>query len=293
MHHTIYILRSYLQRSQHQLARESGITQPDLSEMETLAPYGRMDKYQRLSRRLAVPVDVLLKDDPSRVPMSFFDAHPAPEYLPLPKDPDHLLGRQGEEFIFRREQERLEATNPVLARLVLPFFKMDCKSPGFDILSYDENGIPVPIEVKTTAFVQDMFRLTSNELRAARDVSKAGGSYHICHITGWGTPRQHVEDLTYDHLTETYQISPMYFRCVRKPEPKLTPITGIVYWRQKFGVRQDELARAVGMRPCHLSLYETGARGPTVDFYLKASEYLGVSVDELLAKYDPAQLEVD
>ena len=40
-----------------------GITQPDLCEMEIKEPYGRIDKYQRLSDYLSIPVNALVTND--------------------------------------------------------------------------------------------------------------------------------------------------------------------------------------------------------------------------------------
>ena len=43
---------------------------------------------------------------------------------------------------------------------------------------------------------------------------------------------------------------------------------------------------AIGIPTCELSLFETGQRTPKVGVYLKASEVLESTVDELLKQYD-------
>ena len=111
--HILTILRMYLGISQTTLARQAGITQPDLSEMETLTPYGHIDKYQRVARALGLPVDPIMKNEPRRIPLSFFKLHPPQEYLPLPKGNTLLRGRKGEGLIFAREQARLMDILPV------------------------------------------------------------------------------------------------------------------------------------------------------------------------------------
>ena len=133
MFHIIYILRTYLGMSQCKLAKLAGVTQPYLSELENLPQYGRIEKYSRVAEVLGVSVDTLVKNDPRTVPLSFFETHPSPEFTPMPHGHEHRLGRHGEEFILRRERERLEKISPVLPKLILPFYKMKTPSPGFDL----------------------------------------------------------------------------------------------------------------------------------------------------------------
>ena len=148
--HVLTIIRMYLGLSQIALAKEASITQPDLCEMETLPPYGRVDKYRRLASVLNLPLEPILKNDIGAIPLSFFDKHPPQPYLPSPTEKRLLVGREGEDFIFAREQARLSEILPVHARLVLPLYKMKASRIGCDILSYDEQGRPICMEVKTS-----------------------------------------------------------------------------------------------------------------------------------------------
>ena len=70
--HLIQIIRSYLGVSQQELAQRVGITQADLCEMEIKPPYGRIEKYQRLSNYLGIPIHALVTNDCTLVPLSFF-----------------------------------------------------------------------------------------------------------------------------------------------------------------------------------------------------------------------------
>lgn len=74
--HIIQIVRNYLGLTQQELARLVGITQPDLCEMEIKEPYGRIDKYQRLSDYLGIPGHALITNDCALIPLSLFDKHP-------------------------------------------------------------------------------------------------------------------------------------------------------------------------------------------------------------------------
>ena len=105
--HVLTVIRLYLGISQTTLAQMSNVTQADISEMETHAPYGQADKYCRVSKALGIPLEAIVKNDFRHIPESFFEHHSPPPYLPMPTSPEHLLGRQGEEFILRREQNRL------------------------------------------------------------------------------------------------------------------------------------------------------------------------------------------
>ena len=284
--HLLTITRAYLGLSQTALAKAVGLTQADLSEMETRAPYGKIDKYLRISNYLGIPVDTILKNDYRSFPESFFDRHAAPEYLPEPKSPEQLLGRKGEEFILRREQERVAQSYPALARLILPYFKMRESSPGYDILTFDDKGQPFYLEVKTSIYDTGGFRFTNHELEVAKKLTKAGERYVICYISGWETPEQAEQDIPFADLPKTHRISPCYYFCRPIPKPRLERITGFAYFRRLRGLRQADVALAIGIPTCELSLFETGQRTPKVGVYLKASEVLESTVDELLERYD-------
>ena len=284
--HLLTITRAYLGLSQTALAKAVGLTQADLSEMETREPYGKIDKYLRISNYLGIPVDTILKNDYRSFPESFFDRHAAPEYLPEPKSPEQLLGRKGEEFILRREQERVAQSYPALARLILPYFKMRESSPGYDILTFDDKGQPFYLEAKTSIYDTGGFRFTNHELDVAEKLTKAGERYVICCISSWGTPEQTEQDIPFADLPKTHRISPCYYFCKPIPKPRLEKITGLAHFRRLRGMLQADVALALGVPASELSQYETGQRRPKVHAYLKASEVLEATVDELLLQYD-------
>ena len=78
--HIIQVVRNYLGLSQKELAQRAGVAQPDLCEMETKEPYGRIDKYKRLSEYLGIPIHALVTNDCTLIPLSFFDLHPPRSY---------------------------------------------------------------------------------------------------------------------------------------------------------------------------------------------------------------------
>ena len=287
------ITRAYLGLSQTALAKAAGITQADLSEMETKAPYGKIGKYQRLSNYLGIPVEAIAKNDFTCIPESFFETHPAQKYLPAPISQELLLGRQGEEFILCWERESLTESQPVLAKLVLPFYKMKCSSPGYDILTFDDAGKPYYLEVKTSIHDTQCFRLTNHELDVAKTLTAAGERYVLCYISQWGTADQQVQDLPFSELEKTRRIEPHYYFCRPNPKPKKLPMSGLAYYRLLREMKQADVATALDVFPCDLSMYETCQRTPSIEVFLKASEVLEATMDQLMARYDapPAETE--
>lgn len=282
--HVITALRTYLNLNQTQLAKAANLNQADISEMENLPPFGRIQKYQRLAEALGVPVEAILKNDYRAIPEAFFERHPAPEYLPVPKHAEHHIGRLGEDFILAREQERLRDIYPALAKLVLPFYKMRETSPGYDILTFDDDGKPYCLEVKTSVHTNTNFQLTAHELKTAREKTAAGLRYDIAYISGWDTETRQVRDYTFPDFEEKFNVRPYRYACTLKNKSDI--ISGLAYFRQLRGLRQDDVSRELGIPQCDLSLYENGQRAPRVDFYLKMSSLLDATVDELLAEYE-------
>jgi transcriptional regulator with XRE-family HTH domain len=291
--HLLTITRAYLGLSQTALAKAAGITQADLSEMENKEPYGQISKYRRLSDYLAIPVDTILRNDYRTFPESFFAKHPAPQYLPAPKSPEQLLGRQGEEFILRRERERVGKNYPALAKLILPYFKMRDISPGYDILTFDDKAEPYYLEVKTSLHDSGGFRLTNHELDVAGKLTAADEQYVICYISKWGTSEQIEQDITFSELQKSHRILPCYYFCKPTPKPKAEKISGLAYYRRLRGLRQADVSQALGIPQCDWSLYETGQRKPSVGIYLKAGELLDTTVDQLLEKYEVTAAETE
>jgi transcriptional regulator with XRE-family HTH domain len=283
--HIITILRLYLGMSQTTLAKKVGITQPDLSEIETLPPYGYPAKYQRLAAYLGLSVDAIVKNDLTQIPLSFFENRPAPEYLPPPKKADYLLGRQGEDFIFQKEQERLSRIYPALSKLVIPHYKLKGHSPGYDILSFDDTGHPIYLEVKTSTIATGGFRFTNHELAVARKMLEPNEPYYICYITNWDKPEQAVEYLSFSKILQTHYISPRYYHCNPIPKPRVPEESGLAHFRRYRGVLQADMADALQIRPAEWSLYETLRRKPPIDIYAKTSELLDIPIDDLLRMY--------
>lgn len=282
--HMLTILRMYLGRTQVSLAKDARITQPDLSEMEMLEPYGRLDKYRRVAKVLGVPIDPILKNDISGIPLSFFEKNPPRPYLPVPKKGALVIGRQGEDFIFEREKKRLEKILPSHAKLVLPLYKMKSQRIGYDILSFDDDGTPVYLEVKTSCEPSGKFVMTKNELEMAQKLTDEGEQYKLVCINSWGSAEPQVKDIPYGDFLISHNITAHRYCCMPKRE-RNAPMTGLAYYRRLHKLKESELAEALEIPEYKYSLYETGDREPPVKVILRLSELLDAAVDDLLRTY--------
>ena len=279
--HLIQIVRSYLGLTQQELAKRAGITQPDLCEMEIKLPYGRVEKYIRLSEYLGIPIHALVNNDCTLVPLSFFDKHQPAPYTESGAEGNQGLGREGEEAVFAAEQERLEKINPSLAKLVLPHYKLQNRV-GYDILSFDDAGAPVCIEVKTTTGDDPDFTLTKQEYQKANKVTSKGTDYMIYRHTNWGTDRQKLSIYNFKELKDLGGISPSTYVCsTMEREPV---VTGIRYHRELRGISKSEFADYLGIQTPHLWRYETGEQRCSVELYRRMATILDVKIDDLVRK---------
>ena len=280
--HIIQVVRNYLGMSQKQLSQNAGITQPDLCEMETKAPYGRIDKYKRLSEYLGIPVHALVTDSCAQIPLSFFERFPSRPYSETVPEGLQALGRGGEDMAFDLERKRLEQVNPVLARLVLPFYKLRYR-PGYDILSFDDSGRPIYIEVKTSQDDATDFILTKQEYEIANKLTAAGETYQIFRFTNWGRDSQKWTVYDFRELKESREMTPATYLCSAASGDDT--ITGIRYCRELRGMSKGELADCLGIKTPDLWRYENGRRQCPVGVYQKLAQILEVSIDQLLEDY--------
>lgn len=284
--HVITVLRDYLGMTQMELAKRARITQCDLSEIETRAPYGKIMKYERLSKVLGVSVDTLVRNDYTGVPVSFFETHEHAEYL----DSSHDLGRAGEEEVLRMEQARLLERFDTLHHMVIPYFKLRHTSTGYDILSFDDDGKPVYIEVKTTIYGDNQnFSLTAHEHETARKLTEKGERYFVYRFTNWGKPEQKLHVFSFREMVNGARIIPCRYVCTMKD--RVTEISGLAYHRRAKGLTQEKMAGHLGTTQQVLYRYENGIRKCPVDVYQHISDLLEVPIDDLLATYSVADLE--
>lgn len=108
----------------------------------------------------------------------------------LPKEIDYLklheyqmhIGKLGEAYVYDFERKRLLDIGSEYYDDVdnIPSKDHNC---GYDILSYDEDGTEIFIEVKTEAFDKgNDFFMTANELKKAKELISKGKKYYIYRV---------------------------------------------------------------------------------------------------------------
>lgn len=284
--HVITVLRDYLGLSQCELAKRAELSQCDVSEMENLKPYGAISKYEKLADALGVSIHCLVTNDYAHVPLSFFETHDHAPYL----EETTRQGRDGEEAVFQMEKNRLMNVSPALSHMVIPYYKMRHYSPGYDILSFDDLGQPVAIEVKTSGSNSDSeFHLTTREYNIAKKMTEKGEAYCVYRFTNWGSRKQKLHIMSFHEMMNGARVTPAYYTCTMKD--RATQLSGIAFHRRRRGLTQKMLAAEIGILPDVLCQYETGERGCQVPTYQKLAEALEVTVDELLETYPVSALQ--
>ena len=251
--HLIQIVRSYLGFTQTELAQKADIMQADLCEMETKTPYGWIDKYIKLSTYLGIPVHALVTNDCTLVPLSFFDNHRPAPYVECVTEGNVGLGRKGEEVAYLYE---------------------------------DEFGIPIYIEVKTSADSITDFHFTKNEYQRAQKALLAGENYLIYRYRNFGSKDQQLDIFDFKTLHNEYEFTPATFSLCKKQDEA---ITGIRYYRELRGMSKGELADRLGIKTPDLWRYENGERRCPVGIYQRISSILDVTIDALISEQKKMQ----
>lgn len=281
--HVIRILRDYLGLTQTEIAKRSGLAHADVNEMENKEPYGFITKYQKLAEALQTSVQSLVMNDPSSVPISFFEQEHSIQYLSTTQNEKAILGRESEEYVFNTEIHRLSTRSQVLSKLVLPYYKMKGSYPGFDILSFNDDGSPLFIEVKTSEREDSIgFFLTTNEYNAAKKLTSKGYTYLVYNFSSWNSPNRKLDIYDFKQMLLEKRISPTKYTCSVSERP--SSITGIVRYREMMGISQHELAERTGIPAGSLCKYEQG-QTISVDACAKLSKFFGIPIDDLLREY--------
>lgn len=285
--HIVRILREYMGLTQAELAEKAGISCADANEIEQGWDYGTIDKYCKLAAFLQVPVHAIVMNDIFSIPESFFENMPPAAYLSSANSKNSQVGREGEDTVFAMEQERLRSVHPVLARLVIPWYKLRYLG-GYDILSFRENGTPLYIEVKTSEKESaGIIQLTKHEYDTAKKLTDKGYEYWIYYFTNWNSEKQSLEKIPFGKLDVEDRISPARYLCDIRPRRETE--NGIRHFRRQMQVTQNEASRLLDIPPSCLCKYETGENQCPVTAYQKMVKLYRVTVDELLKEYPVKQ----
>ena len=282
--HIIRILRDYLGYSQKDLALKAGVSPADICEMENLKPFGQVDKYEKVAKYLGVPIHALVANDCRQSPYTFFENNKTVPYKKASSYANIANGRTGEDYVLKKERERVKQFCPVLSELILPYYKMS-KNIGFDILSFNEEGKPIYIEVKTTcANRRNTVLLTYKEQAKAETLFKTGKTYQVHCLSNLNKENQTYTIYDYEELRMNAKMVPTEYMFVLNPTDK---ISGISYYRQKAGILQNELADIIGITQSKMCLYENGEKTCPITVLYRLSQILDTTIDNLLLDYTP------
>ena len=111
------------------------------------------------------------------------------------------IGKLGEKYVYEQEKEYLINTKYSDMVDITPSLNHE---NGFDILSFERNGTPVMIEVKTTTGDEnDPFFVTNRELETARKAWSEGKKYKFYRISNiLAKDRGNISLNVYDKLSE-------------------------------------------------------------------------------------------
>lgn len=281
--HIIHILRDYLGLSQRELAIQAGISPIELCRMENMDPHGQIEKYQKLANYLGITIQALVANDCRLIPLPFFENNKHAPYKKASSYTNIANGRAGEEFVLAQEIERVRQFSPSLSKLILPYFKMS-KTPGFDILSFNTEGKPIYIEVKTTNYDRkNRVLLTQKEQEKAEILFHEGKTYQVHCLNNWNTPFQTYSIYDYEELRTNAKMVPTEYMFILEPETK---VSGISFFRQKAGILQNELADILGITQSKMCLYEKREIACPVTVLYHMSQILNTTIDDLLLEYD-------
>ena len=206
------VLLTYLRCSKSltktELSKETGLTLNDISRFEKRRLPG-MDKVVVLARYFSVTVDALLTNNFKEVFQSF-RAPMTPSHKLSRKFDESALrnsktGREGEDFVFRKECEKLRGT--AFENAVNPNFANDPDS-GFDILSFSLDGEPIFIEVKATTDTNQSFEMTEREIEKLNECIHDGARYELHRVYKAGTPHARREIISGEELITGYDRKP-------------------------------------------------------------------------------------
>lgn len=181
-------LRCRATLSQQELAARTGLTANDISRFERGRQIG-MQKLVSLAKYLKITLDSLLTDDLSAVFHTFTQPIVPSHRFSLRQEQLNTvkndLGRRGEDWVYAEELKKLDGLP--YANAVNPNYADDPEA-GFDIMSFERDGTPVLIEVKTTSGKAGRgFHMAAAEYQKAWACMAQGIRYEVHCVHRFGT----------------------------------------------------------------------------------------------------------
>lgn len=187
----LYYMRNRRMLSQKELANETELTANDISRLENGNLGAGIEKPIALAKYFSISLEALVFNKLEDVLANLTEGPEINHKLlgrinMLQKSRDNL-GRDGETWVFQQEVKKLKGTK--FANGVIPFWNDE--DAHFDILSFDCDGTPIIIEVKSTnGRASKNFFMTIGELMKARECAANGTRYEVHRVHHFGNSKK-------------------------------------------------------------------------------------------------------
>jgi len=174
-------MRRRFNLTQKQISKKTNLTQNDISRMERGNFSHGMEKFLTLSHFFDIPLEALLYNNIKLVLRTFRAPtkaeHKLSKYYTTLRKKQEITGIKGEEWVYQLELEKLKETD--YRHAVNPNYADDVDA-HFDLLSFDEDGTNILIEVKTTTGEADeAFFISADELKKAKECLNNRSRYEV------------------------------------------------------------------------------------------------------------------
>lgn len=126
-----------------------------------------------------------------------------------------IVGDCGEQEVVQLERRRLAGTP--YAEAVSAFPSTDTAA-GYDVQSFQRNGCPLFIEVKSTSSpnANDAFFITQSELDFMRRCMELGANYQIHRVSNLGSNCCSVQIISPQDFYQDYVLTPVTYKAVKR-----------------------------------------------------------------------------
>lgn len=215
----LYYMRKRLGLSQHELARATKLTANDISRIETGNIGAGIEKFITLAKFFSISLNALLRNDIYEVCPTLTERPKTSRKMlkriqKLRKQCDEI-GCSGEEWVYQQEVKKLQGT--IFENAVNQNFADD-EDAHFDILSFNTDGIPICIEVKTTTGdLEKAFYFTAEELEEAKECQASGVCYEVHRVYHMNNPKNRGREIiSAEELFNNYTFKPVTYLVTRK-----------------------------------------------------------------------------
>lgn len=215
----LYYMRKRHGLSQHELAKATKLTANDICRIESGNIGAGIEKFITLAKFFSISLNALLGDDIYEVCLSLkmgpTTSRKMLKRIQKLRNKCDEIGCSGEEWVYQQELRKLHGT--VYENAVNQNFADD-EDAHFDILSFDTDGTPICIEVKTTTGdLEKTFFFSEDELKFARECYETGMRYEVHRVFNVNDPKKCGSVvIPVESLLNNYSFEPATYSVIKK-----------------------------------------------------------------------------